>query len=251
MEASDKAESKVRYNYWAKPVLFLVAIVVLAVASYALPIADWLHAFLARVDKLGPVAPFVLGIAYIVACVLFVPGLILTLGAGFLFGVVEGTIVVSISSTLGSTVAFLVGRYFARDMISRRIARNQKFKALDEAVAREGWRIVGLIRLCPIFPFNVVNYIFGLTRISLKEYLLATWIGMLPGTILYVYIGSVAGDLATLSAGGAGRSLAEWVLYGVGLIATILVVVYVTRLARKAVNESIGESDVEDGGEAS
>ncbi|GMV90514.1 MAG: hypothetical protein AMXMBFR82_02920 [Candidatus Hydrogenedentota bacterium] len=222
-----------------KPLLLLVAVAVLFLASQAFPIAEWMRAFLTWVDALGPLAPIALGIAYILACVFLVPGWILTLGAGFLFGVIRGTVVISISATLGATAAFLVGRYLARNAVARRIAGNARFEAVDRAVAREGWKIVGLTRLSPLFPFNLLNYAFGLTQVSLKAYFFASWIGMLPGTILYVYIGSLAGDLATLGTGERQRNIAQWVLYGFGLVVTIVVTVYVTRIARAALRTTI------------
>ena len=120
------------------------------------------------------------------------------------------------------------------------ICGNTRFKAIDEAVGREGWKIVGLTRLSPIFPFNLLNYAFGLTRVSLKEYFFASWIGMMPGTVMYVYIGSLAGSLATLGAdSGRARTTTEWALYVVGLLATVAVTVYVTKIAKKALSEKI------------
>jgi uncharacterized membrane protein YdjX (TVP38/TMEM64 family) len=226
-----------------KTVLLLVLVAALLAASRMLPVGEWLRTFLAWVDGLGSLAPFALGIAYVLACVLFVPGWILTLGAGFLFGVVKGTVVISISSTIGATAAFLVGRYLARDLVAKTIAGNARFEAVDKAVAREGWKIVGLTRLSPVFPFNVLNYAFGMTRVPLKEYFFASWIGMLPGTILYVYIGSLAGDLATIGSGERQRSNAEWALYGFGLLVTVIVTIYMTKVARKALNESIDDSN--------
>ncbi len=176
---------------------------------------------------------------YILACVLSLPGSILTLGAGAVFGVVTGFIAVSIGSTLGATCAFLIGRYLARDLVAGRIAGNEKFKAVDEAVGREGWKIVLLTRLSPVFPFNLLNYAFGLTKVSLKHYFFATWLGMIPGTVMYVYIGSLAGDLAGLGGAGRARTTGEWILYGIGLLATLIVTVFVTRLARKTLSARI------------
>lgn len=191
------------------------------------------------ISGLGAIGPIVFAAVYILACVLMLPGSILTLGAGVVFGVIQGTIAVSVASTLGATCAFLVGRYLARDWVGAKIAGNEKFTAIDEAVAAEGWKIVGLTRLSPIFPFNLLNYAFGLTQVKLKHYFFASWIGMLPGTVMYVYIGSLAGDLATLGSGERSRSSGEWVLYGVGLLATIIVTVFVTRIAKKALNDRI------------
>jgi uncharacterized membrane protein YdjX (TVP38/TMEM64 family) len=174
---------------------------------------------------------------YILACVLFLPGSVLTLGAGVLFGLFAGSVIVSIASTLGATAAFIVGRYFARDWVAKKIEGNPGFKAIDDAVAKEGWKIVGLTRLSPVFPFNLLNYAYGLTKVSLRDYFFASWMGMLPGTVMYVYIGSVVGDLARLSAGGRTRTTAEWALYIVGFVATITVTIYVTRAARAALNK--------------
>jgi uncharacterized membrane protein YdjX (TVP38/TMEM64 family) len=178
-------------------------------------------------------------VIYILACVFLIPGSILTLGAGVLFGVMKGSIIVSIASTLGATCAFLVGRYIARDWVSKKIQANPKFQAIDEAVAREGWKIVGLTRLSPIFPFNLLNYAYGLTRVSLRDYFFASWIGMMPATVMYVYIGSVAGAIAKIGGEGRSRTPAEWALYIVGLTATAAVTVYITRIARAALRKKV------------
>ncbi len=178
-------------------------------------------------------------VLYVAACLLFLPGSVLTLGAGAVWGVVGGVPIVSVASSLGATAAFLVGRYLARGAVARRTEGNERFKAIDEAVAREGWKIVGLTRLSPVFPFNLLNYAFGLTRVSLRDYFFASWIGMLPGTVMYVYIGSLAGNLAALGAGQSTRTPAQWALYAVGLAATVAVTVYVTRIARAALAKRV------------
>jgi uncharacterized membrane protein YdjX (TVP38/TMEM64 family) len=180
---------------------------------------------------LGPTAPLVLIPLYVIACVLFVPGSILTLSAGFLFGVVRGLIYVSVAATLGATLAFLMGRYFAREWVAVRLANYPKFKAVDEAVAREGWKIVALTRLSPVFPFNLLNYAFGLTNVGVRDYVLASWAGTLPGTILYVYLGSLAEDLTRVATGARERTPAEWAFYAIGLLATVAVTVYITRIS--------------------
>jgi len=194
---------------------------------------------LESIASLGPWGPAAFILIYIVATVLFIPGSLLTLGSGVLFGVVGGSVCVSIGSVLGATCAFLTGRYLTRDWISKQIEGNQKFKAIDAAVASEGWKIVLLTRLSPIFPFNLLNYAFGVTQVSLKDYFFASWIGMIPGTVMYVYIGSLAGSLAALGSQGRSRTTAEWALYGIGLLATIALTVYATRLAKKALDEKI------------
>ena len=198
---------------------------------------------LAFIAKLGPLGPILFIGLYIVACVFLLPGAILTLGAGAIFGFVQGAVATSVGATLGATCAFLVGRYLARDWVARRVAGNARFAAMDEAVAREGWKIVFLTRLSPVFPFNVLKYAFGLTRVRLRDYFFASWVGMIPGTILYVYLGSLAGDLASLGAGNRERGLAEWGMYGVGLAATVAVTVFITRLAREALAKRIRSED--------
>lgn len=184
---------------------------------------------LAGIEGLGAWGPVLFVLIYIVATVLFVPGSALTLGAGALFGVGLGSALVSVGATLGATAAFLVGRYFARDWVAKKIEGNAKFKAIDRAVADEGWKIVGLTRLSPAFPFALLNYAFGLTQVKLRDYVLASWIGMMPGTVMYVYLGSLAHV-----AGDHRRTPGEWTLLGIGLVATIAVTVFVTRLARVA-----------------
>ena len=215
-----------------------VIIILLSAAKY-FHVQELLKTSLDWVAGLGTWGPFIFIAIYIAACVLFIPGSILTLGAGVLFGVVKGSVIVSVAATLGASCAFLVGRYFTREWVAKKIEGNPRFKAIDEAVAREGWKIVGLVRLSPIFPFNLLNYAFGLTQVSLRDYFFASWIGMMPGTVMYVYIGSLAGDLARLGAGERDRTGAEWALYVVGLIATVAVTVYVTKLARKALEKKV------------
>jgi uncharacterized membrane protein YdjX (TVP38/TMEM64 family) len=221
---------------------FLVAIVIgLLLAAKYLNLQQMFRDALTWIEAAGPIGPLVFFGLYIAACVFMLPGSILTLGAGTAFGVVTGSLLVSLSSTAGATAAFLVERYLAREMVARRIAGNATFSAMDEAVATEGWKIVGLTRLSPLFPFNLLNYAFGLTRISFLDYVIASWIGMIPGTVMYVCLGSLVGSLADLGSKVSGQALtpAEWVLYAVGLIATVAVTVVITRIARRALNRRI------------
>jgi len=224
-----------------RPKIILIVLIAAAIlyGAHRLGAGPVLKNALDWIRGLGPLAPIAFIAIYVAACVLFLPGSILTIGAGVIFGVVRGTIYVSIAATLGATAAFLVGRYFARDWIAKKLDGNVKFKAIDEAVGREGWKIVLLTRLSPVFPFNLLNYAYGLTRVTLRDYFFASWAGMIPGTILYVYIGSLSGDLAgagTASGGGA-RTPAGWALDAVGFIATVAVVVYVTRIGSRALRE--------------
>lgn len=228
---------------WLKPVLIVAAIVaILVIGGKQLNLQDHLNTTLVRIKDLGPVGMVVFALLYVVACVFFIPGSLLTLGAGSIYGVITGSILVSVASTLGATAAFLVGRYFARGLIAKKIEGNARFSAIDNAVAEEGWKIVGLTRLSPIFSFSLLNYAYGLTRVSLKEYVLASWIGMMPGTIMYVYIGSLAGDLATLGSETAkAPSAAQWAINILAFVATVLVTVYITKIAKKALAEKMDD----------
>jgi uncharacterized membrane protein YdjX (TVP38/TMEM64 family) len=216
---------RIAWKKWAIGAL-VVAAAVLLFANF--DVRGLLREALDAIARLGAWGPVLFVAVYIVAAVLFIPGSALTLGAGAMFGVVWGSIYVSIGATLGATAAFLVGRYLARGWVSRKVEGDASFAAIDRAVADEGWKIVGLTRLSPVFPFTLLNYAFGLTRVKLRDYVLASWIGMMPGTVMYVYIGSVA------RAAGEKKSPAEWALYGVGLVATIVVTVFITRIARRA-----------------
>ncbi len=198
---------------------------------------EWLRNALQWIDSLGTVGAIAFIILYIIATVAFLPGSILTLGAGVVFGVVWGSIYVFIGATLGATAAFLVGRYLARGWVAKKIADNKKFAAIDRAVGREGLKIVLLTRLSPIFPFNLLNYAFGVTDVSLKDYFIGS-VGMIPGTIMYVYIGSLAGNLAMIGTQTQPTNpTVQWTIRIIGFIATVAVTVYVTRIAKKALEE--------------
>jgi uncharacterized membrane protein YdjX (TVP38/TMEM64 family) len=178
---------------------------------------------------------------YILATIAFLPASLITLAAGVVFGVVWGSVYVFVGATLGAIAAFLVGRYLLRGWVSKQIAGNEKFTAIDHAVAKEGLKIVLLTRLSPVFPFNLLNYAFGVTGVTLKDYALGS-IGMIPGTIMYVYIGSLAGDIAKIgTANQPTNSTLQWIINIVGLIATIAVTVFITRIATKALGTKIKE----------
>lgn len=217
------------------------ALIVVAVVAMA-AVGRWAGAFVpqlrAWVDGLGPWGPLGFIVAYAGAAVALVPASLLTLAAGALFGVIAGTVYVFIAAVLGSAVAFLIARYLARSAVERRIRGDARFAAVDRAIANEGRKIVLLLRLSPVFPFNLLNYALGLTRIGFVDYLVAS-IGMLPATLMYVYIGSLGVDVAAAAGGDtSGRSTAEWLLLAVGLAATVAVTIRITRIARKALAEA-------------
>jgi uncharacterized membrane protein YdjX (TVP38/TMEM64 family) len=206
------------------------AIVILTVIFA--PFGDWIPSLVAWIDANRSVAWPIYVLAYITATVLMLPGSILTLAAGFVFGLPIGIALVSLSSVLGACSAFLVGRYLARGWVAARIAKVPRFAALDRAAGKDGFLIVLLVRLSPLFPFNLTNYGLGLTSVQFRDYLFASWIGMLPGTALYVYIGSLALDITEIASGGSAAvfDAGPWV-YVTGFIATLLLTILITRRA--------------------
>lgn len=201
-------------------------------------LASLVPRFTEWVDGLGPWGPVAFVAGYALAVVGFVPGSILTIAAGAIFGVRVGVLVVLAGATLGSTLAFLLARSVARENVARRIEGDPRFAAIDRAIGREGLRIVFLLRLSPVFPFNLMNYALGLTRIGLRDYVVAS-LGMIPGTLLYVYSGAVAGEVAALAGATApARGAAHYAVVALGFLATIVVTWIVTRLARRALDEA-------------
>lgn len=227
---------------WLKLIILVVIVAGLVLASFFLPVKQYVMSVLEWTQGLGFWGPVVVAAFYVLACVLMLPGGIITMAAGFLFGVLMGTITVSIGSTLGAAAAFVVGRTFARDWVRKKVSGNAKFSAIDRAVGEQGFKIVLLTRLSPIFPFNMQNYAYGLTGVKLWTYVLASWIGMLPGTLAYCYIGS---GLRSLTEAATGQTEGGWVqkvFFWGGLVATFIVVVVVTRIARRAMRETVGVS---------
>jgi len=203
-------------------------------------IHEQLEKILNYVSGLDPVlAPVAFISLYVLATVLVIPGSIITLSAGVLFGAWWGSIYVSLASVIGASLAFLIGRYIARDFVSKKIESHPKFKSVDRAISREGAKIVFMLRLSPLFPFNILNYGLGITNIPFWKYVGASWLGMLPGTVLYVYIGSLFKNLADLAGGARDKTTVEWALYALGLLATIVVTIYITKIAKKAITETI------------
>jgi len=222
-----------------RPILIGIAALALLVfagrslAGAVLDFATW-------VEGLGALGPAVFIAGYAAATVAFVPGSILTLTAGAIFGLAAGTLWVFIAALLGSTAAFLVARHGARGFVEARVQGDARFAAIDRAIAADGRRIVLLLRLSPVFPFNLLNYALGMTRIGLRDYVLAG-VGMLPGTLLYVYYGAVAGEVAAVASGaGVERDTGYYAVLGLGLLATLAVTTLVTRTARRALREATG-----------
>jgi uncharacterized membrane protein YdjX (TVP38/TMEM64 family) len=216
----------------------VLAVVAAVIAAFVfLPVKQYLADFVGWVRGLGWWGPLIFAAVYAVAA-LVLPGAVLTLGAGFAFGVVLGTVVVSLGSVTTAGIAFWLGRTLARGWVEAKVAASPTFRALDQAVAANGFKIVLLTRLSPVFPFLLLNYAFGLTNVRFRDYLVASWIGMLPGTVLYVYLGTTIRELADLAAGNVERTLAQRVFFWAGLAVTVFVTVLVTRLARNALRRA-------------
>lgn len=222
--------------------IICIVVASLIIALKYIPIQELLKAALIWVESLGIWGAIVFIIIYNLATVLFIPGSILTMGGGVIFGIFWGSIYVFIASTLGATIAFVIGRYLSRDWVCKQLENYPKFKAIDKAVVKEGLKIVFLTRLCPFFPFNLLNYAFGVMQVSLKNYILGSF-GMIPGTVMYVYLGSLMGDIALIGTSQQPISyeteVTKWAIRGIGFVATVGVSIYLTRFARKVLKESV------------
>lgn len=210
----------------------------LVTASRFLNLTGLLRDSLAWIHGLGVWAPIAFIVLYALACVLAIPASLFTLGGGFLFGFVWGSVYVVVGAMFGAVAAFLVGRYLARDWVAKRIEGHEKFKAIDEAIGREGWKIVLLLRLAPVFPYAVLNYGFALTRVSLRHYTLATAIGIIPAMLAFVYFGTLATDLTRLGQGVKAPPAMKWAIAGVAVIVAVLL----ARIARRALNRALSNS---------
>lgn len=229
-----------KINKTVKYSLIAILIIALIIIAYKFGLFQYISTLLNNANKwiegLGAIGGIVFILIYIIATALLISGAVLTLGAGLIFGVIKGSILVSIGSTLGATISFLIGRYLLRDWVEKQIEKQPNFQTIDAAVAKEGWKIVGLTRLSPLFPFVFLNYAFGVTKVSLKDYILASWIGMMPGTVMYVYIGYIG------QSASQGNTL-KLALNIIGLIATIAVTIYVTKIAKKALDNQVNIED--------
>jgi uncharacterized membrane protein YdjX (TVP38/TMEM64 family) len=232
-----------RARRWAGPAKWIsAAIIVIALFAIisVLPVQEGLLALESWIRRFGAVGMLVYALIYAVAVVLLVPGSPLTIAAGAIFGplwggwgLLFGTLTVMLGSNAGAAAALLIARYLARDRVAGWAARNPKFQAVDRAVAEGGWQIVALLRLSPAVPFNLQNYLYGLTPIRFWTCVLTSLVAMIPGTFLYVYLGYLGRVSAEAAAGAESASIGKWVLLGVGLLATLAVTILITRKARQ------------------
>lgn len=225
-------------------VILLLVSCVIAIGFFTLPIEKILKTFLVWIDtNLGRWGPVVLALAYIPLTVLAVPASILTLGGGYLFGLPVGFVADSLGSTAGATAAFLLGKMVGRSYVVSKLKNYPKFEAVAIAIQRSGFKITLLLRLAPLLPFNILNYLLSLTPISIGEYILASWLGMVPITLALVYVGTTIKDLSDVTHGWKDISLSHWILVTVGFVSTVVLMVLVDRVAKKSLNDAIKEND--------
>lgn len=221
----------------------LIALIAIVIALFLgmkfIPIREWLRNFNEWVSQMGVAGIFIFIGVYALATVLLAPGSVLTIGAGFVFGLWKGFLAVSVGATLGASLAFLIARFIARDKVEAIARRNEKFRKIDNAIGKQGAELIFLLRLSPVIPFNLSNYFYGLTGVKFWPYVFASWSGMIPGTLLYVYIGT-AGKAAVSAAAGSGAvqyGWQYWTFMTVGLAATLIVTIWVTKIARDALKK--------------
>ena len=220
-----------------KLVMISLLLAVLFVGFLFLPVRAWFMQIEGHVQSLGPIGPVVMVLAYVLCTVLFIPGSAITIGSGTLFGLSTGLIVVVIGANLGALTSFLLARSFLRERVTSWASASPKFRSLDQAIGKQGFKMVLLTRLSPVFPFVLLNYLLGLTAVRTPSYVLANLLGMLPATFLFVYIGAAARD-ALAGQADASADFYQTIVKYVGLLATVAVVVVVTRIARKALREA-------------
>jgi pyruvate/2-oxoglutarate dehydrogenase complex dihydrolipoamide dehydrogenase (E3) component/uncharacterized membrane protein YdjX (TVP38/TMEM64 family) len=226
----------------SKTIVVILMLSAIIAGVLFLPVRQWFMHFERYVQSLGAIAPVVVALAYILSTVLFIPGSALTIGSGTLFGLTTGFAVVFLGANLGALCSFLLARTLLRDKVANWAAANPKFRSLDQAIGKQGFKMVLLTRLSPVFPFVLLNYFLGLTAVRTAPYVLANLIGMLPATFLFVYIGAAARD-ALAGQMDASAGFYQQILKVVGLLATVAVVVVVTRIARKALREAEQEQE--------
>jgi len=220
-----------------KKLLILGVIAVIGFALWKLPITDYIASGLTWIEQNQSTAWIVFILMYAAAIVLLLPALVFSLSAGYLFGIAKGWMIVVVAATLGSCISYLVGQTFLREWVLGKAENMKNFSNLDTAVANKGFLIVFLTRLSPAFPFSLINYVYSVTKIKLPHFALATFLGIMPGSLLYVYAGSAAKNLQDVLSGNVEIGGSQGLLV-VGLIATLLVTILVTRIASKALKEA-------------
>ncbi|XP_057467137.1 uncharacterized protein LOC130756608 [Actinidia eriantha] len=227
--------------------LFLLLLAAIAVAFITLPVKTLKDFLLWVKQDLGPWGPLVLAVAYIPLTVLAVPASVLTLGGGYLFGLPMGFVADSIGATIGATAALLLGRTIGRSYVISKLKNYPKFQAVAIAIQRSGFKIVLLLRLVPLLPFNMLNYLLSVTPVRLGEYMLASWVGMMPITFALVYVGTTLKDLSDVTHGWDEVSKTRWVLIAAGFVISVILMVYTTKVAKASLDKALTENADIDG----
>ncbi|GMJ01868.1 hypothetical protein like AT5G19070 [Hibiscus trionum] len=232
---------------WAAALRILLLLLLLAAIVYAcftLPMEALLQDFLLWVDNdLGPWGPLALAVAYIPLTILAVPASVLTLGGGYLFGLLVGFISDSIGAILGAGAAFLLGKTIGRSLVVSKLKDYPQFQSVAIAIHRSGFKIVLLLRLAPLVPFSVLNYLLSVTPISFGEYILASWLGMVPITVALVYVGTTLKDLSDVTHGLNQFSTGRWAFLIVSLVVSVVLMICVTKVAKTALDKALAENE--------
>jgi len=198
-----------------------------------------LPTFALQLEVLGHWAPVLFVLVYTLATLAFIPGAVLTLAAGAIFGLTQGIFLVFTGAVIGSSLAFCLARWLVRERVRHWLSKDQRMLAVGQAVSGQGLIMILLLRLSPVIPYNMVNYALGLTHVKYREFLIGS-LGMLPGTFFYTYSGKVVGDVAAVASGVAvPRGPAYYTFLLIGLIATGAMLVLLTRLSRKVLAQSM------------
>ncbi|MHB1215189.1 MAG: TVP38/TMEM64 family protein [Thiobacillus sp.] len=242
---SKRSGSRIKSPLWGTAASILFVAAALALLIHFDAHQQVLH-LLRWFDAQGAWAPLLFILMMAAVVVLLLPGVLLTTGAGFVFGVVEGSLYVVMGTTLGATLAFLIARHLFGQRARRFIMARARFRLVSAELAPHGWKIVLLTRLIPFFPSKIANYFFGLTPFSLRGYVGGSLLGFIPFSVHNVYLGSIAADLATLGVRNVGRTPLEWALYGAGFVAAVIAVVSFSRLARRALDRYEASGQIEE-----
>ncbi|MEX2482794.1 MAG: VTT domain-containing protein [Gammaproteobacteria bacterium] len=227
----------------AASVLFVAAVLGLLVVF---DMHDQVLRLLRWFDAQGAWAALLFVAVMAAVVVLLVPGVLFTTGAGFVFGVIEGTIYVVTGTLIGAVMAFLAARHLFGQRARRFVLKRSRLRLLSDQATRHGWKIVLFTRMIPFFPSKISNYFFGLTPFSLRGYIGGSLLGFIPYSLHNVYIGSLAADLSIIGARDLSRSPLEWAVYLTGFVVAVIAVVYCSRLARRALARYEAQGEIEE-----
>ena len=221
-------------------VLILLLVLVVVIAGLLFGGAnDLVRRLFEWIGSLGPLAPVLYVLLHALAVVLLIPGLLFPVGAGFLFGVGLGAVCSIAGKVLGAWIAFSLSRYFLQGRAREFLAEHPTLETLDRNLPEQGWKAVLLVRLVPVIPFKLSNYLFGLTRFRKRDVLIGTTLGAVPFSLLNAYIGSAAANVTRLGASTQPRTQFEWIVWGVGLLVATAAALGIMVMARRALRKAM------------